>query len=127
PSFQLVREKRGETRVPSLRETRRDLGRLAFIGIEVDFEVLRFQHLEVERFVLHLVAAEVLRIRGRSMEQEDREHEEDAPSERSGCERHAGLPSLAVRRCRIPCPRLRCYTGTRILDTGTVSRNRRRK
>src|SRR5690606_41343514 len=92
PSFQLVREKRGETRVPSLRETRRDLGRLAFFGIEVDVEVLRFQHLEVERFVLHLVAAEVLRIRGRSMEQEDREHEEDAPSERSGCERHAGLP-----------------------------------
>jgi hypothetical protein len=62
-------------------------------GIEIDLEVLGREHAEVEAFVLHLVAAEVLRVGRRGMcgERRSGQHAEGrnppvrAPDAESAC------------------------------------------
>ena len=45
--------------------------RLSLVGVEVDVEVLGLEHAPVEAFVLDLVAAEVLRLRGGAVDRSD--------------------------------------------------------
>ena len=64
PLLELMVEDRGQTGIPPLRHPRRLLGGVALGRIEENPEVLRVEHFELERFVLDLVAAEVLGVGG---------------------------------------------------------------
>jgi len=49
--------------VPPLGHARGILHRLPFFGVQIEFEMVRFERLELEVVVLHLVATEILRLR----------------------------------------------------------------
>ena len=60
PLGQLVVEGARQARVPAFRHARREPRLLAFIGIVVDVEMGRREHLKLEAVVLDLVGSEVL-------------------------------------------------------------------
>ncbi len=63
-SGQLMIEDACEARVPALGNTRGFAGGLCLLRVEMDVEVLRLEHLELERLILNFVLAEILRGRG---------------------------------------------------------------
>ena len=64
PELQLVVEDLRQPRIPTLRHLGRLLHGLALLGVVVDVEVGRLQHLILERAVADLVPPEVLRLGG---------------------------------------------------------------
>ena len=79
PAAQLMREQPLQAGVPPFRHTGGDVNPFTFFRVEVDVEMLGFQHLKVELLVLDFIAAEVLRRgrRGRRRGNEDRERGDD--------------------------------------------------
>jgi hypothetical protein len=59
---ELMLEEPRQPRVPALRHPRGDLRAPFLARVEVDVEVLRLEHLEIEMVILNLVLAEILRL-----------------------------------------------------------------
>ncbi len=70
-AVELVVEKRGEPHMPALGEVRNVRGVVGLRRVVVNQVVLRLEHLELEAFPQHLVAAEVLRLARRGREKRD--------------------------------------------------------
>jgi hypothetical protein len=94
PAAQLVPEDPRQPVIPLLGQPRRDLHRFTFDLVEIDIEVLGLQHAKVERPVLDLVGAEILR----GADAREHRHEHGSHARSNGAALESADRTHGVRR-----------------------------